>query len=85
MNRNTAIAIATAAASMFMVVGATSAYAGDDATVKCESSSACKGHGACKSSSNACKGQNACKGKGFTMQKSKADCEAAQKAAKSAS
>ena len=80
--RNTAVALATAAASLFFTAGISTAFAGDEATVKCEHSSACKGHGACKSSSNSCKGQNACKGQGFTMQKSKAECEAAQKAAK---
>ena len=82
LNRKSAIALATAAASLFMVAGAGSAYAADQAQVKCENSSACKGHGACKTSANACKGQNACKAQGMTMQKSKADCEAAQKAVK---
>lgn len=80
--RNTAIALATAAAGLFFTAGVGTAFAGDDAKVKCEHSSACKGHGACKTASNSCKGQNACKGQGFTMQKSKADCEDAQKAAK---
>ena len=80
--RKSAIALATAAAGLFMVAGIGNAYAADSAMVKCESSSACKGHGACKTASNACKGQNSCKGQGMTMQKSKADCDAAQKAAK---
>lgn len=57
---------------------------GDTASVKCVNSSSCKGHGACKQAANACKGQNACKGEGFTMQKSQADCEAAQAAVKQA-
>ncbi|GAB2590965.1 hypothetical protein ISP15_16885 [Dyella jejuensis] len=56
--------------------------AGDTAMVKCVNSSSCKGQGACKQASNACKGQNACKGEGFTMQKTQADCNAAQAAVK---
>jgi len=55
---------------------------GDKAMVKCMNSSSCKGQGACKQASNSCKGQNACKGQGFTMQKTQADCDAAQAAAK---
>ncbi|QAU24392.1 hypothetical protein EO087_10640 [Dyella sp. M7H15-1] len=56
--------------------------AGDQAPVKCMNSSSCKGHGACKQATNACKGQNSCKGQGFTMQKTQADCDAAQAEAK---
>lgn len=59
-----------------------SAPAGDQAMVKCVNSSSCKGQGACKQATNSCKGQNACKGQGFTMQKTQADCEAAQAAVK---
>jgi hypothetical protein len=55
---------------------------GDQAAVKCVNSSSCKGHGACKQATNSCKGQNSCKGEGFTMQKTQADCAAAQAAAK---
>jgi hypothetical protein len=56
--------------------------AGDQAAVKCMHSSSCKGQGACKQATNSCKGQNSCKGEGFTMQKTQADCEAAQAAVK---
>jgi hypothetical protein len=70
----------TAAAVSAAPVGSTPA--GDQAPVKCMNSSSCKGHGACKQASNSCKGQNACKGQGFTMQKTQADCTAAQDAAK---
>lgn len=76
------IALATAVAGMFTMVSSTAFAAGDEAKVKCEHSSSCKGQGACKQASNSCKGQNACKGQGFTMQKSEAACKAAQDAAK---
>jgi hypothetical protein len=78
------LAIAAAAASIFATAGISTAFAADKAEVKCENSSACKGHGACKTSHNACKGQNACKGAGMTMQKSEEDCKAAQAANKAA-
>ncbi|MGH8456290.1 MAG: BufA2 family periplasmic bufferin-type metallophore [Stenotrophobium sp.] len=85
--RLSGIALAAAAAGLFSVVAASSVYAADQAgaekaSVTCQNSSACKGHGACKTASNSCKGQNACKGHGMTMQPSKADCAAAQKANK---
>lgn len=76
------VALATAVAGLFSVVSINSAWAGDDAKVKCEKSSACKGQSACKNSANACKGHNACKGLGATEQKSDADCKVAQEAAK---
>lgn len=77
------IALATAVAGLFTVASISSAYAaGDDAKVKCEKSSSCKGQSACKNSANSCKGQNACKGQGMTMQDNKAACTAAQTAAK---
>ncbi len=76
------IALATAVAGLFAMASASPAFAGDAAKVKCDNSSSCKGHGACKQASNSCKGQNACKGHGFTMQKDEASCKAAQAAAK---
>ncbi|HEY0179375.1 MAG TPA: hypothetical protein VGC30_07065 [Dokdonella sp.] len=82
VSKLTGIALATAVAGLFTLATASPAFAADEAKVKCEHSSACKGQGACKQASNSCKGQNACKGEGFTMQKSKADCKAAQDAAK---
>lgn len=84
MNRSQVlgVAFATAASGFFSMAMSASALADDAASIKCESSSACKGHGACKSASNACKGQNGCKGKGMTMQKSADDCTAAQAAVK---
>ena len=84
MNRSQVlgVAFATAAAGFFSMTMSAPALADDAAMIKCDSSSACKGHGACKSASNACKGQNGCKGQGFTMQKSGEDCTTAQAAAK---
>lgn len=79
------IALAAAAAGMFMSVSVGNAVAGDKAADKgktqCEGVNACKGTGSCKSAHNACKGQNACKGKGV-MEMSAADCKAAQDKAK---
>jgi hypothetical protein len=76
------IALATAVAGLFTVASINSAWAGDDAKVKCEKSSSCKGQSACKNTANSCKGQNACKGQGMTMQDTKAACTTAQTAAK---
>jgi hypothetical protein len=81
-----ASAMAVIVAGLFAAAAATAAPvgspAGDHAMIKCVNSSSCKGQGACKQASNSCKGQNACKGQGFTMQKTQADCSAAQAAAK---
>lgn len=77
----TGVALAVAAAGLFASVGAASAFAADKAEVKCENSSACKGHGSCKTAKNDCKGHNACKGQGVTMQKDDAACKSAQAAA----
>ena len=84
MNRSQAmgIAFATAAAGFFALAPMAAAVADDSAMMKCEHSSACKGHGSCKGASNSCKGQNGCKGQGFTMQKGAAECTTAQGAAK---
>ncbi|MDE0855716.1 MAG: DUF692 domain-containing protein, partial [Nevskia sp.] len=67
------LALATAAAAMFLA--APMAYAGDTAasTGKCVGGNACKGQSACKGAKNSCKGQNSCKGEGFTMA-TKEDC-----------
>lgn len=75
--------LAAATAALFLTVGPGTAFAGaEQGKVKCEASTACKGHGECKTASNECKGHNACKGTGWTWQKSEADCKAAQSAAK---
>ena len=84
MNRSKLLgmALATAAAGFFSLATVTPVLADEAGMIKCDSSSACKGQGGCKQASNACKGQNGCKGQGFTMQKSAADCSAAQAATK---
>lgn len=84
VSKLTGIALATAVAGLFTLASAAPAYAADEAKVKCEHSSSCKGHGACATAKNSCKGQNACKGEGFTMQKDDAACKAAQDEAKKA-
>jgi hypothetical protein len=87
MNKLNGIAMAAAVAGLFsasvLTAPAHAAGAAHEAKIKCENSSACKGQGACKTAKNACKGQNGCKGQGFTMQKTQADCAAAQKSAQS--
>lgn len=75
------VALATAVAGLFAMAAASPAFASEDAKMKCDHSSSCKGQGSCKSTANSCKGQNACKGAGFTMQKDEASCKAAQTAA----
>lgn len=79
---NSSMTVAMMVASMFAMSAATAAVAQDQhqgkVQVKCEGSSTCKSHGACKQASNACKGKNACKGQGFTVQESEAACEKAQ-------
>ncbi|HVP31351.1 MAG TPA: hypothetical protein VMW35_19550 [Myxococcota bacterium] len=73
------IALATAAAGLFIAAAAAPALAaeGDAAKVKCEGVNSCKGQGACKSAHNACAGQNACAGKGF-LSLTQAECDAAK-------
>ena len=78
----TGYALAAAAAGLFATVASSGVLAADKmadkASVKCESSSACKGHGACKTAKNECKGHNACKGQGVTMAADDAACKKAQ-------
>jgi len=64
--RLTGIAIASAAAAMFMTAVAP-VTAADSVKVKCYGANACKGKADCKTSMSDCKGHNGCKGKGFVM------------------
>jgi hypothetical protein len=82
--RVSGIVLAAAVAGLFSMVSVGTAFAGDDAKVKCENSSACKGTGSCKTTSSSCKGTNACKGHGMTMQTTDAACKKAQEDAKKA-
>lgn len=75
-NRNvSSVALAAAAALMFSTVAVT-AFAAEEANVKCEGVNSCKGKSACKTASSSCKGMNECAGKGF-VEMTKAECEAA--------
>jgi uncharacterized membrane protein len=76
------LALATAAAGMFLAVGAMSpamgaAHMEGEGKVKCEGVNACKGQSDCQTANTACKGQNSCKGQGFQTL-SKKECEAAK-------
>mgnify|MGYP003546492488 FL=1 len=70
----TGLAIAAAAAAMFMAPPAANA-AKHEGNVHCTGVNACKGKSDCKTASNACKGMNACKGKGMNVMSEK-DCTA---------
>ena len=73
----TGLALATAAAGLFITAAIPTASAADEAKVHCEGVNSCKGQSACQSAHNACKGQNSCKGKGW-LYLSKSDCDAAK-------
>jgi hypothetical protein len=70
----TGLAIAAAAAAMFMAAPAAQA-AKHEGNVHCTGVNACKGKSDCKTASNACKGMNACKGQGMNIMSEK-DCKA---------
>jgi len=70
----TGLAIAAAAAAMFMAAPAANA-AKHEGQVHCTGVNACKGKSDCKTASNACKGMNACKGQGMNVMSEK-DCTA---------
>jgi hypothetical protein len=66
------MAIAAAAAGLF-VAGVPAVNAADDSVkVKCYGANACKGQAECKTAMNSCKGHNSCKGQGFVMMDEKA-------------
>jgi uncharacterized membrane protein len=77
----TGVALAAAAATLFVAGCAsqgsapmTSADSGA-VKVKCYGANACKGQAECKTGMNSCKGQNACKGQGFMSMTEKACVE----------
>ena len=78
----TGLALATAAAGLFMTATISTASA-EEAKVHCDGVNSCKGKSACQTASSACKGQNSCKGKGWELM-SKADCDAAKAKTKEA-
>ena len=71
-NKITGLAIAAAAAAMFVMAPVAQA-AKHEGMVHCTGVNGCKGKSECKTASNGCKGQNACKGKGMTSMSEK-DC-----------
>lgn len=77
-SKMTRLAIASAAAVLFMAGGSATAGemtgAATEAPVKCVGVNACKGTSACATATSACKGQNSCKGQGW-LSMSKADCD----------
>ena len=76
------MALASAAAALFVAGGATSADASHhEAKIKCEGVNQCKGQSECKTAHSECKGMNSCKGKGY-LKLTKAECDAAKAAAK---
>ena len=70
----TGLAIAAAAAAMFVATPAAMA-AKHMGSVHCTGVNACKGQGECKTAASACKGMNACKGQGMETMSEK-DCKA---------
>jgi hypothetical protein len=78
----TGLALAVSAAALFATACNAAEPPAEQGKVKCENSTACKGHSKCSTATNSCAGQNSCKGVGWTEQKSEADCKAAQEAAK---
>ncbi len=70
----TGLALATAAAGLFMTATISTASA-EEAKIHCDGANSCKGKSACQTASSACKGQNSCKGKGWELT-SKAECDA---------
>jgi hypothetical protein len=73
----TGLALATAAAGLFVTAAIPTSSAAEEAKIHCDGVNACKGESACQSAHNSCKGQNSCKGKGW-LYLSKADCDAAK-------
>ncbi|MGH8750197.1 MAG: BufA2 family periplasmic bufferin-type metallophore [Burkholderiales bacterium] len=61
------IALAAAAASVFVAGCATESSPASSGKVACAGINACKGLSDCKTASSSCKGQNSCKGHGFVF------------------
>lgn len=61
------IALAAAAASIFVAGCAMESTGASSGKVACAGVNGCKGLSDCKTASNACKGQNTCKGHGFVF------------------
>jgi hypothetical protein len=59
------IAIAAAAAGLFITQTVAPAAAADEAKIHCSGVNSCKGKSECSSGKSSCKGQNSCKGQGW--------------------
>ena len=79
MNESTrkGMAIAAAAAGLFLGATAITAVAAEEAKIHCTGVNGCKGQSDCSTASNSCKGQNACKGQGF-VELTEKQCEDAK-------
>jgi hypothetical protein len=75
LKKLTGIALATAAAGLFVTATVPAFAAKHEGNVNCMGVNGCKGKGDCATATNACKGQNSCKGKGIVMMSAK-DCKA---------
>jgi len=74
VKKMTGIALAAAAARMFMTVGVATTAVAAEATIHCQGVNSCKGKADCKTAHNACKGMNSCKGQGF-LDMSQSECD----------
>jgi uncharacterized membrane protein len=72
------VALATAAAAVFVSLSATDVMAAKKAEkadeVKCMGINSCKGQSKCKTADSACAGQNSCKGKGWLPTATEQEC-----------
>jgi hypothetical protein len=59
------IAIAAAAAGLFITQTVAPVAAADEAKIHCSGVNSCKGKSECASGKSSCKGQNSCKGQGW--------------------
>lgn len=75
IRKTTGIALAAAAAAMFLAGSIGSAPVMAEGTVKCAGINSCKGTSACKTASNpGGPGQNSCKGQGMSMTNTTDEC-----------
>jgi hypothetical protein len=77
MTHRTGLAVAAAAAALFLTAAAPVQAADEAKKVQCEGVNSCKGKSECHTANSSCKGQNSCKGKGW-IEMSAADCEKAK-------
>jgi hypothetical protein len=59
------VAIAAAAAGLFISQTVAPAAAADAVKIQCSGVNSCKGKSECKGGNNSCKGKNSCKGQGW--------------------